>query len=405
MSEFNDKPGYAFGQELPREISGYLANKTATPSFSWKDVEPEEHAVQFAVAKATSLDVLGAIKGALVKAQADGLPFETFQRELRPRLEKLGWWGIGEAKDPLTGEVRPVRLGTPRRLKTIYDANLRTARAAGEWQRIQRTKLGLPYLRYELGPSENHRPLHVAREGIILPVDDPFWKIWYPPNGWGCKCRVRQISRREAERLGGVTESPEIVMREWINSRTGEAKWVAEGIDPGWDRNPGIERGRWAELHLQGKLEAADEDIAQTLAADMIDSWRFQRLREGGVVGSVPVAVISDAAQKTLGAKTRVVSFSNTTGQKLRDRHPEVKLDTYRFVADAFEKGLVYKHDGSIVIFRSDLIGKVWKLVLRRTADANEVFIRTLHRSNKNQRDKFGRKADVTKVKDAPGGS
>ena len=39
--------------------------------------------------------------------------------------------------------------------------------------------------------------------GTLLPVDDPWWQTHYPPNGWGCKCWVRQVSRREAERLGG----------------------------------------------------------------------------------------------------------------------------------------------------------------------------------------------------------
>ena len=64
--------------------------------------------------------------------------------------------------DPETGETREVELGSPRRLKTIYSTNMRTARAAGQWERIQRTKATHPYLLYELGPSGEHRPEHVA---------------------------------------------------------------------------------------------------------------------------------------------------------------------------------------------------------------------------------------------------
>ena len=387
MPEFTDKPKYAFGPALPPEIGGYLKNKTVQPSFSWLDVEPEEHAVQFAVAKATSLDVLGAIKDELVKAQSEGLPFDTFKRQLRPRLEKLGWWGIAERTDPLTGEMQTVRLGTPRRLKTIYDANLRTARAAGEWQRIQRTKAGLPYLLYELGPSENHRPHHVTKAGIILPVDDPFWRVWYPPNGWGCKCRVRQITRREAERRGGATESPEIVMRDWVNNRTGEVKSVAEGIDPGWDRNPGIERQRWAELHLQGKLEAADEDVARTLSADLIDSWRFQRVHERSAAGRVPVAVMPNKLADAIGAQTRVVSASDTNADKVARNHPEVTAEEYKRIqtmldgdADIFRTAS-NQIDVAQVVTREDGRFGLWVATIRAHSDGS--FLTTFFRSSR----------------------
>ena len=31
-------------------------------------------------------------------------------------------------------------------------------------------------------------------DGIIKPVDDPFWNTNYPPNGWGCRCNVIQTN-------------------------------------------------------------------------------------------------------------------------------------------------------------------------------------------------------------------
>ncbi|MGR3468433.1 MAG: phage head morphogenesis protein, partial [Shimia sp.] len=192
MAEFTDKPGYAFKPGAPPEVSRYFRNKGLKPSFSWMDVEPEEHAPAFAVAKAARLDVLEAIKGELQTAIDNGLPYRDFAKSLRPRLQELGWWGMKREIDPLTNTERTVRLGTPRRLKVIYRANLRSARAAGQWERIQRTKEAMPYLSYELGPSIQHRPTHEARQGMILPVDDPTWNTWFPPNGWNCKCWVRQ---------------------------------------------------------------------------------------------------------------------------------------------------------------------------------------------------------------------
>ena len=48
---------------------------------------------------------------------------------------------------------------------------MRSARGAGQWDRIQRTKKLMPYLIYELGPSSDHRPEHEAWAGTCLPVE------------------------------------------------------------------------------------------------------------------------------------------------------------------------------------------------------------------------------------------
>ena len=172
-----------------------------------------------------------------------GQAFAEFKRDLQPLLEKLGWWGRAELLDPLTRETREVQLGSPRRLRTIYDVNLRQAHAAGQWERIERTAKTHPYLLYELGPSREHRPEHVAWAGILLPADDPWWQTHFPPNGWGCKCRVRQVSRREAERLLAsgryVTAAPDLGLQEYVNRRTGQVVSVPRGIEPGWAYNAG----------------------------------------------------------------------------------------------------------------------------------------------------------------------
>ncbi|NCB47951.1 hypothetical protein EOM81_13190 [bacterium] len=43
---------------------------------------------------------------------------------------------------------------------------------------------------------DEHRKLH----GKILRYDDPFWDNYFPPNGWGCRCRAVSISKYEAEK-------------------------------------------------------------------------------------------------------------------------------------------------------------------------------------------------------------
>lgn len=67
---------------------------------------------------------------------------------------------------------------------------------------------------------------------MILPAFDPFRDEWFRPNGWGCKCRVKQITRSEAEQRGAsVAPSVPDTVRE--SDRTGETRIIPKGLDPG----------------------------------------------------------------------------------------------------------------------------------------------------------------------------
>lgn len=284
---------------VPQEVLNYFRNKGLKVGFDWRDVWRQEHAFAFTVAKATQLDVLESIRGALDKAISEGLTLRQFRNDLTPTLQKLGWWGRQEVLDESTGELLDAQLGSPRRLKTIYTANLRTARVAGQWERAQRTKAALPYLLRTLGPSREHRPEHVAWHGTLLPIDDPWWDSHMPPDGWECKCRVRQVSAAEAERLKGSgvlapdrkqildketglptgqveqrfvpikTVAPPIEMVPWENKRTGKIEFVPKGIDPGWDNNPGKSRQQNLEKFMAGKLDSADPALAAVARKDL----------------------------------------------------------------------------------------------------------------------------------------
>jgi uncharacterized protein with gpF-like domain len=119
-----------------------------------------------------------------------------------------------------------VDFSAPRRLRTIFQTNMRSAFAAGQWERIQRTKAALPFLLYVRTASVEPRPEHLRWAGIILPADDPFWRTHFPPNGWQCKCAVRQVSKFEARdklRQDGYTDqAPALGERTFVNRRTGE---------------------------------------------------------------------------------------------------------------------------------------------------------------------------------------
>lgn len=81
------------------------------------------------------------------------------------------------------------------------------AQAAESWQEFERRKYLYPTLRYETAGDERVRQSHRALDGVVRPVDDPFWDTYYPPNGWGCRCKVIQTDEATTEG-GGVDFDP-----------------------------------------------------------------------------------------------------------------------------------------------------------------------------------------------------
>ena len=67
------------------------------------------------------------------------------------------------------------------------------------WLDIEDTVDEYPYLEYVTANDEHVREEHRRLHGIILPVNDPFWNYYYPPNGWRCRCSTRKRSEREYE--------------------------------------------------------------------------------------------------------------------------------------------------------------------------------------------------------------
>ena len=107
---------------IPKEVLAFLQRKKLKPTNRWTDLWHGEHARFFTVARSTYADIINDVYDEVVKAIADGSTLKTFQDRLTPVLQEKGWWG--KAEDG-------VQLGSPRRLRTIYDTNLLMPPAAG----------------------------------------------------------------------------------------------------------------------------------------------------------------------------------------------------------------------------------------------------------------------------------
>ncbi len=377
------------GEELfrtaPREVVDYFDRRPSKPSFRWDEVAPREHALQFTVARTAGFDVLDDIRAATRKAVVDRIPFEQFRDELVPLLKSKGWWGERKVTDPRTGEIAKVQLGSLRRLDLIYDANIRTAEAAGDWSRIQRVKDVLPYLEYMTSVSERKRPLHLSWVGTTLPVNDSWWATHYPPNGWRCKCRVRS---RAEPRDGALTTRPPLNARPWTNGTTGETRLVPAGIDPGWDHNPG--RARVERLDRLGG-EARREAVKRMRADPVFDyvatnGAGFDRKDLSEAMQAAgrlrwPVAVMPDQLAARLGSTSRVATLSVADGAKIHGKHA---IDLAAFpLQEAIDDPDLVLAEGKLVLMKRWL-GKAYAVVIKRSG-FDELFVNSVHRMTDRQ--------------------
>jgi hypothetical protein len=366
----------------PEEAIAFFRQKGYKIGFDWRDVWQQEHQAAFTVAKAMQLDLLRDIRAAVDGALADGTTFADFRKNLKPLLVQKGWWGRADLEDPLTGEVKNVQLGSTRRLKTIYDTNLRTAHSEGQWERIQASKQSFPYLQYDGNNSEHPRLQHAAWDGMVLPVDDPFWQSHMPVKEWGCKCRAIQMTGGMLERRGlTVSDSPKVPMVAYTNKRTGEVQQIPQGVHPSFHYPPG---GRLANLpkFITEKLDAADVPLASGVLKGFVSGEAFARFY-AKPEGVFPIGVLTDADAAAIGAKTHTVRLSSETMTKQLEVHPELTLEEYAFVQQAIERGMRIQDSDRSLIYLLELDGYV--TVVKTTGTGKAVFMTSFRRLSSNQ--------------------
>ena len=77
-------------------------------------------------------------------------------------------------------------------LRAEYNYAGASAEMAARWEDFQED--GDEYnLQYRTAGDDKVRPEHAALHGVTLPMSDPFWDEYYPPNGWNCRCTVVQV--------------------------------------------------------------------------------------------------------------------------------------------------------------------------------------------------------------------
>jgi SPP1 gp7 family putative phage head morphogenesis protein len=81
-------------------------------------------------------------------------------------------------------------------LQTEYGYAIGSAQMASKWVGFEND--GERYnLQYRTAGDERVRSSHRVLEGTTLPLDDPFWGSYFPPNGWNCRCTTVQVRKQK----------------------------------------------------------------------------------------------------------------------------------------------------------------------------------------------------------------
>lgn len=246
----------------PEKAIEYFQAKGYILTWDWKDLWQECQSKAFTVAKVMRADILQDIRGALDDALNNGTTFHEFQKSLTPTLQTKGWWGRQLASkvdptqpdlvDPSSGEIKTVQLGSPRRLRTIYQTNLQTAYMAGRYKSMMESADTHPYWQYVAVLDGRTRPAHRAMNGRVFRYDDELWSAMYPPNGFNCRCRVSALTSRAVESEGITVDSSEgrlidhdIPLGDGTTTTVKALRIKIDGKDKlfapdaGWSYNPG----------------------------------------------------------------------------------------------------------------------------------------------------------------------
>lgn len=212
----------------------------------------------------SSIEQIKSVIHSVNKAIANGTTFEQFKKDVADSGIKLS--------EPY--------------LDLVFRQNVQTAYSHGRWTQQQRNKDKKPYLMYSAIDDVRVRPTHLALNGVIRHIDDPFWRKYYGPWAFRCRCTTIALSEKQAEKRGGVTPDDKLSESGEPDFTTSPMTWgemseftrqkiANSGIDPRLlDEGLQVVEAEWsASKKLTSLLAPMDDksrDLFNTIANTVI---------------------------------------------------------------------------------------------------------------------------------------
>lgn len=168
----------------PKEAIAWFNQKEIIASDIFAKAESIAKAKSFSIATAQDLLVIKKVKFSLDKALEKGLSFGSWKKDIANTLpDRMG-----------------ITFKSRHHIETVFRTNMQTSYNSGRFIQTEEMKTVRPFLEYNAVDDSRVRDEHAAIDGIVKPVDDPFWDEFYPPNGFNCRCVVTSLSKFEVDR-------------------------------------------------------------------------------------------------------------------------------------------------------------------------------------------------------------
>jgi SPP1 gp7 family putative phage head morphogenesis protein len=148
----------------------------------WLKLNEEARKRAFTVARLTQLDQVKDVFDAVDRALLNGSTLEEFKEDTVASMGAA--WGNIDA---------PI-------YETVFRNNVQTAYGAGRWAQMNQPHIkdDRPYGKFSAVEDENECPICEACDGVILPLDDPWWEDHSPLMHHRCRCEIENLTAEEA---------------------------------------------------------------------------------------------------------------------------------------------------------------------------------------------------------------
>lgn len=217
------------------EAVNFLKKKKVFTEEVYHALDEQSQKKAFTVAGYTNIEVLQIFLDELVKSAENGETKEQFREKMNTFLVDHGYEGMSKRKSDI-----------------VFRQNIQTAFQVGHYQSMTEptTKKLRPYWKYMTAGDGEVRDAHAAMEGKVFSADDPIWDVWYPPNGFCCRCTVVSLSKAQVERMGIVVET---AAPNLVDYTTGEIKIPFP--DSGFSNNPAKEEWKPDMTNISSPLQ------------------------------------------------------------------------------------------------------------------------------------------------------
>lgn len=259
------------------------------------------------------------------------------------------------------------------------------------------------------------RPAHAQMHGLVYRYDDPFWSVFYPPNGFNCRCTVIALNERDIERnnfvVGDGTGRVEEIDRQ-VNKNTVEktrafklTNDVYLMADRGFDNNsartvykPNLDDYPTALAHQFAKREMGGESFK--LDYQQFEKELVQFKQQHGIEGKLTAehmvtvrnalrkeykfaaGVLSEEDQRLIGANTKTVWLSDDTLIKQFNsrENDDFGIDNYANWPEIINNADTILSENSYIYNYKKIDGKGMLVVLKVLT--NEIFIQSFRGIN-----------------------